>query len=1161
MKRWFGVVLIISFILIVSVSFVSANVLSDFWNKITGKAVSGVCGNNVREGSEFCDESALGKFTCVSFGFFGGELLCRDDCKGFDTSQCVEEPPIVIPPPIETICGNGIIEGDEECDNLTLTITSCSELNSGYTEGNLSCDVSCNYNKSQCVGVPIQSYCGDGIIDLNEQCDSENLAISSSCIEINSSAYSGGNLSCTASCEYNFSQCTGLESSELTNQQENNTEETEIPEVVEENPGIITTVVETVVDFVAGIFGGGEERLAIRVSANPGDASIEDLKTTANYYNNVLKETPTLEEATNRKRVMLQIAEENPEVFLENAMTPSLRETLPENIKMQIEEERSLQGNIIVINFDEFNKSKTSYKYFLNTPAQKFNLFFSNNPPFMVSRTEIELDSYKLEDTLVANTSKNNLKILSSPPKENVVFQKTLVMLTTYLDSPPPIVNLDEAKEIFFESGIKNFYNETSYGKFSFNGDVVGWITLQENSLDNPYPPLCNIPWDVDKIAKENNITLLNYDNVIVYLNRACNDLWGGFGTLGKVSSNFDGVDHNLSYAWISAPPEISSDLQDFSLFESITSHELGHNIGAGHANELDCSKGVVPNQECVSLEYSNAFDVMGAAAEEWDFKFAWHFNAYFKELFGWLDDEDIRAIKNPGEYNITLKPIETQSGIRVVKIPADRIDKEGNIIYGAYYIEYRRPIGYDSRINKDAPYTNLPESLRELIKRNMDGLSINWVQDSWETTDRGSIPGVPWTNLIDTSNAFEIPSPIPDDYDWFAYMCDLYVFALLSPSENNSGVFEDNSIPLKIGPIISANDNEIVFIIKKGISDTSPPRINITSLGDNRAFISCQDNESGCNESSYRYYLNSYSGGRRVACPLELSQYRQNDPRSRRYENGFAVILTSSSWVCAYAEDNAGNQVFSEPTWVDINSEPLCGNTIIEGTEQCDDGNIINGDGCSSICQVESTLSSEVIQSFTASPTEIVSGDSTTLSWSAIQGSTCVSIWSNSPSLPIRGSYIINSINKFPATFSLQCTYNNIAYSKSVVITEKIVEPLLPLCDNGIIEAGEQCDDGNAIDGDGCSAICQIEIVNQGVCIESDDGLDYYEKGNLIFNDEKIGVDSCTDDGQLNELYCAKENTAYTSALYDCPNGCNEGACIKGKLSTRIVNFFKDIF
>ena len=33
-------------------------------------------------------------------------------------------------------------------------------------------------------------------------------------------------------------------------------------------------------------------------------------------------------------------------------------------------------------------------------------------------------------------------------------------------------------------------------------------------------------------------------------------------------------------------------------------------------------------------------------------------------------------------------------------------------------------------------------------------------------------------------------------------------------------------------------------------------------------------------------------------------------------------------------------------------------------------------------------------------------------------------------------------------------------------------------ICGNGIVEPGEQCDDGNLNDGDGCSSLCLIEAI-----------------------------------------------------------------------------------
>jgi cysteine-rich repeat protein len=36
--------------------------------------------------------------------------------------------------------------------------------------------------------------------------------------------------------------------------------------------------------------------------------------------------------------------------------------------------------------------------------------------------------------------------------------------------------------------------------------------------------------------------------------------------------------------------------------------------------------------------------------------------------------------------------------------------------------------------------------------------------------------------------------------------------------------------------------------------------------------------------------------------------------------------------------------------------------------------------------------------------------------------------------------------------------------------------EPAATMCGDGIVDSGEQCDDGNTTPGDGCSASCQTE-------------------------------------------------------------------------------------
>jgi len=51
---------------------------------------------------------------------------------------------------------------------------------------------------------------------------------------------------------------------------------------------------------------------------------------------------------------------------------------------------------------------------------------------------------------------------------------------------------------------------------------------------------------------------------------------------------------------------------------------------------------------------------------------------------------------------------------------------------------------------------------------------------------------------------------------------------------------------------------------------------------------------------------------------------------------------------------------------------ESICGNGILEPGEQCDDGNLIDGDGCSSICTIEPTPTAT--QTSVAAPTQTAS-------------------------------------------------------------------------------------------------------------------------------------------------------------------------------------------
>ncbi|MBU1220881.1 hypothetical protein KKF34_04790 [Myxococcota bacterium] len=92
------------------------------------------CGDNSIDGEEECEEYIITK-TCQSFGFFGGQLKCSDECK-FDTSDCYYEEDVV--------CGDGQIMVGEICDSDNLDGNSCHSLNLEFEGGVLACNETCD---------------------------------------------------------------------------------------------------------------------------------------------------------------------------------------------------------------------------------------------------------------------------------------------------------------------------------------------------------------------------------------------------------------------------------------------------------------------------------------------------------------------------------------------------------------------------------------------------------------------------------------------------------------------------------------------------------------------------------------------------------------------------------------------------------------------------------------------------------------------------------------------------------------------------------------------------------------------------------------------------------------------------------------------------------
>jgi fibro-slime domain-containing protein len=125
----------------------------------------------------------------------------------------------------------------------------------------------------------------------------------------------------------------------------------------------------------------------------------------------------------------------------------------------------------------------------------------------------------------------------------------------------------------------------------------------------------------------------------------------------------------------------------------------------------------------------------------------------------------------------------------------------------------------------------------------------------------------------------------------------------------------------------------------------------------------------------------------------------------------------------------------------------PACGDGINQPPEQCDDGNVLPGDGCNGICRVEPNWTCPPAGPCTRN---IVCGDGI-----------------------IGPGEVCDDGNTLDGDgCNSTCTIQDPAYTcvagQACVRTSQ--------CGNKRIEAGENCDDGNTMSGDGCSSSCQLE-------------------------------------------------------------------------------------
>lgn len=230
-----------------------------------------------------------------------------------------------------------------------------------------------------------------------------------------------------------------------------------------------------------------------------------------------------------------------------------------------------------------------------------------------------------------------------------------LVILLTMPDAPQPSATPDAARAAVFTgpASADAFYEQQSAGATRFvgrlrsDGDVAGPLQIPVTTAGCSYWAISNA---ADAAARSAGWDPGAYDHVLYALpwTRSCD--WGGLGDLpGR-------------HTWING-----------TLHTNLVAHELGHNLGAHHANAYRCTDGddAVPlSGDCTSTEYRDPFDVMGVNSVLMS---SWH-----RAQIGQLPAAQQVTVSQTQTVTLVSSDDFTSSGPRSLLVP--RKDPDGGV-------------------------------------------------------------------------------------------------------------------------------------------------------------------------------------------------------------------------------------------------------------------------------------------------------------------------------------------------------------------------------------------------------------------------------------------------------------------------------------------------
>jgi hypothetical protein len=256
--------------------------------------------------------------------------------------------------------------------------------------------------------------------------------------------------------------------------------------------------------------------------------------------------------------------------------------------------------------------------------------------------------------------------------------RRVAVMLVNFTDNTYQPWTLAEARRYVFTdaNSVNAHITASSGGTVTLTGDAFGYYTITRSGPDD-----CRwTAWftEVRAAAAAAGVDVGSYDNFIMAAPGTSTCGFAGVGYMPGTLSFLNGTLH----------------------IPRIATHELGHNLGFGHAGFLTCKDSagarVALSNNCSRAEYGDPHSVMGH-----NYRL---FHNWERARQGWQPQD--QPVSASGRY--TLAPVDGGSGTRILRLPRGNGDfmvlefRQPNGTFNNYSLSDSAVTGVSVRLGRD---------------------------------------------------------------------------------------------------------------------------------------------------------------------------------------------------------------------------------------------------------------------------------------------------------------------------------------------------------------------------------------------------------------------------------------------------------------------------